>query len=107
MVKLLSPKVPVKPVTSIIASVVALNPAVASLIATKVRAPKVNRAAELAIKKGLVNLAAIPGASSVATDPTSENTLRAVETRNKSLPARALKSVTTSKLLRRESVKVR
>jgi hypothetical protein len=42
VVKLLIPKVPVKPVTSIIASVVALNPAVASLIATKVRLPKEN-----------------------------------------------------------------
>ena len=42
VVKLLSPKVPVNPVTSMMASVVALNPAVASLIATKLRLPKEN-----------------------------------------------------------------
>ena len=42
VVKLLIPKVPVKPVTSMMASVVALNPAVALLIATKLRVPKVN-----------------------------------------------------------------
>ena len=42
VVKLLIVRVPAKPVTSMMASVVALNPAVASLIATKLRLPKVN-----------------------------------------------------------------
>ena len=45
--------------------------------------------------------------SSVAIFPALENPVRAVETRNKSLPAVALKSVMTSKPLKTESVKVR
>ena len=42
VVKLLIVRVPVKPVTSTMASVVALNPAVVSFRATKLRVPKEN-----------------------------------------------------------------
>ena len=42
VVKLPIARVPVNPVTSMMASLLALNPAVPSLIATKVRLPKVN-----------------------------------------------------------------
>ena len=93
------------------ASVVALKPAVALLMAIKVRLPKVNLAAALAAKLAAVN-AVVPmvAASRVATVSPVVNRLRAVATKNKSLPALALKSVITSKLLlaepRRESVSV-
>ena len=96
------PIVPVNPVSSIMASAVALKPAVLLLMAIKVRVVlplvKVNCAAELALKAVVVKAAPIPVASKVAIAPTSINPDRAVATRNKSLPTFALKSVIISKL---------
>ena len=96
MTKLAVVSVPVKPVTSMRASVVLLKPAVASFIATKVRVPKVNWAAALAAKLAGVNWVAIPAVSRVAIAPVLVKPERAVVTRNRSLPELELKSVITS-----------
>jgi hypothetical protein len=81
-------------------SVLALKPAVASLIATKVRVVvplvKVNWAAKFAAKFVVVSLAPIPAASRVATVKPVVNPARAVVTRKRSLPVVALKSVMRS-----------
>ena len=68
--------------------------------------PKVNWAAPLIPKFVVFNLAMIPALSKVATAPALVKLDRAVVTRNRSLLAFALKSVMTSKLAKRESVRM-
>ena len=92
--------------TSIIVSVVWLKAAIASLMATKVRLPNVNWAAELAPKLAVVSLAVMPVLSRVAIAPKFVKPDRAVVTRNKSLPGVALKSVITSNFASSESLRI-